>query len=864
MSWPGDPFHKNRFRDVLGAAASPAIERYIGFLQQAQQEHYPNMELHRWQMLAAATILAGQDCFTITATGSGKSFSYQLLTLDNRKSIILVICPLIALMDDQVMSAARLGIKAAAIHAHELDQRPELLTEIRQGEYQIVLAGPEFCVPDDVRWMQLTTDCTFSDNLRCVVVDEAHLCHAWRRFRPTIDGLFRLKNWFRVPFMVMSATMTPYVRAYVHHSLRLPGSTPIIHRPVDRPEIYLCTRIAQHPLETRKDLDFLFQPEMTIMDIVPTIVFTDSRSEVTQLTESFWNRAPAHWFEINPFVFAEISSALSAERRALVIQAVRNGLVKILFATQIAEVGLDFGNIVRVVQWRVPLTLTAAALWQRFGRACRRRGMNGIGILIVQSTLVITPGSQLAVLLEKPGSNKIERIMRLIHTNDAGRNNEATIPLPHGWANAKQPPFEVNPVQVTQSQQRKRRRLDMPMNSQALLMDPSDDSDDDNSEDHDFEGTNELTDSDVSDEASSDDEFNHDIVENPDSTIPDVEEETHDLGPADVQPLHNEDLEEAPAATNDKRHLGICRMILWLVNTQGCIRECMMRYLDEANFQEADYAFPTVPEKPCCDRHTPSNLVNDELHQLLPEYIFGASKIDNVSRSDGNSDRASDSASHHHTPKLPEPSSKQIDAIQTQLRQLRRDIWRALGLMSHYSPYPSFQLLSEEAITMLAKKSASIVAGASDILDLLDIDRNAPAPDPLVDYVDDISRAIKSGWEAAPPLTPKGRGRPRRVTPEIGPPFDINPHADLDHEDVQLALSQAQHARGGQRRAQRQPEGQSSTLRYADETGLHPDVQKLLGKRPKGRPSKAKIEARNAEIANALEQLGLQAESEHP
>jgi hypothetical protein len=56
----------------------------------------------------------------------------------------------------------------------------------------------------------------------------------------------------------------------------------------------------------------------------------------------------------------------------------------------------------------------------------------------------------------------------------------------------------------------------------------------------------------------------------------------------------------------------------------------------------------------------------------------------------------------------------------------------------------------------------------------------------------------------------------------------INPHADLDHEDVQLALSQAQQARGGERRAQRQPEAQSSTLRYADETGLHPDVQKLL------------------------------------
>jgi superfamily II DNA helicase RecQ len=85
-----------------------------------------------------------------------------------------------------------------------------------------------------------------------------------------------------VPYLVLSATMTSYVRGYVHHSLRLSDSTPNIHRPVDRPEIYLSARIAQHPLDSHKDLDFLFQEGMTIEEVVPTIVFADSRAEVCQ------------------------------------------------------------------------------------------------------------------------------------------------------------------------------------------------------------------------------------------------------------------------------------------------------------------------------------------------------------------------------------------------------------------------------------------------------------------------------------------------------------------------------------------------------------------------------------------------------
>jgi superfamily II DNA/RNA helicase len=881
MAWPGEPFHDNRFRDILReAVATPTVERYIGILTQAQQARLPDMDNKRWQVLAAATALAGQDCFTITATGSGKSFCYQLITMHDPGDIVLVICPLVGLMDEQVASAASLGIKAAAIHAEQLVRKPQLLTEIERGGYQIVFAGPKFCVPSDPRWTKLTTECAFSDRLRCVVVDEAHLCHAWRGFRPTIDGLFRMRAWFKVPYLVLSATMTPYVRSYVHHSLRLSGSTPIIHRPVDRPEIYICTRIAQHPMDSHKDLDFLFQDGMGVEDIEPTIVFADSRAEVCKLIGAFWDRAPAHWIKANPFVFAELSTALSPERRSLVIQAVRKGLVRILFATQIAEVGLDFGNIYRVVQWKVPLTLTGTGLWQRFGRACRRRGMRGVGIMIVQPTLVISAGSPLEVFLETPTPRNINQIMSIIHQHDTGGKDtggqsSSKTTLPYAWAKGKQPAFEVNPVKETARIQRKRRRLDMPSGSQALLMELFDESNsDDNSEDDDFDCSDssdddERANSDSNDDDSSDDDQPHPRAEIR-STQPElvgaVSADTEDL-PADDNIDATADGDSEPSLTKGKRVTAVCRMILWLANTPGCLRECMMRYLDEADFDENHYAFPSPLDRPCCDRHTPTDSVDQALAKLLPEYVFRPS--DDASQS-----LSSDSDSEtEREERLPQPSHEQITAIHEQLRLLRRRIWAELGLVTQFSPYPSYQLLSDEAIKLLGKRSASILGGSLELKSILEIETDITAPNPLVRYFDDIKRAIQTGWDAAPPVPQKRRGRPPRAITQFVPPFDVNPHADRATPEVQLALSQIEEAReahgmAGQASQRAVRVGQAGepkqTIRYADESALHPDVKRMIGKRPQGRPSQAKVEQRNQQIAAALAKLGLAEEPLYP
>jgi hypothetical protein len=109
----------------------------------------------------------------------------------------------------------------------------------------------------------------------------------------------------------------------------------------------------------------------------------------------------------------------------------------------------------------------------------------------------------------------------------------------------------------------------------------------------------------------------------------------------------------------------------------------------------------------------------------------------------------------------------------------------------------------------------------------------------------------------------KRRGRPPRAIPEFVPPLDVNPHADRATPEVREVLSQIEDAREAHDKAGQAVEPKQ-TPRYVDESGLHPGVKKLIGKRPKGWPSKAKVDQRNKQIADAIEQLGLAEEPLYP
>ncbi|KAA8893177.1 P-loop containing nucleoside triphosphate hydrolase protein [Sphaerosporella brunnea] len=207
-----------------------------------QQARNLRLREESWQILAGGLFLAGQDVFVITRTGSGKTFCYQGPAMADLDGIILVLCGLINLQEDQVRAAKQNGIKAVALNEGTLSNARGLLDQVSGGAYEVVVVSPEFCSPSNHNWCKMTGSTEFSCRLKGIVVDEAHLIHAWRDFRPAYTNIHQLRIWYpSLPFMVLTATMTPYVRAFVHKSLRLKDGSAMIHRKVDRPEIYLST-----------------------------------------------------------------------------------------------------------------------------------------------------------------------------------------------------------------------------------------------------------------------------------------------------------------------------------------------------------------------------------------------------------------------------------------------------------------------------------------------------------------------------------------------------------------------------------------------------------------------------------------------
>lgn len=139
-----------------------------------------------WQAAAILNALNKKDVFVIAGTGSGKSLVYQALPCFKDNTIILVISPTLALMDDQVRHLAEKGVSTIALTAKLTVEDADLWKRVEDGDYSIVLASPEILLRDGSHFWQVTIrnkGNRFYKQLAAIIVDECHLIWDWREFR---------------------------------------------------------------------------------------------------------------------------------------------------------------------------------------------------------------------------------------------------------------------------------------------------------------------------------------------------------------------------------------------------------------------------------------------------------------------------------------------------------------------------------------------------------------------------------------------------------------------------------------------------------------------------------------------------------
>ena len=91
------------------------------------------------------------------------------------KSIILVVSPLVALMEEQVTRVEALGISAVHVSGTKLKERMKMAKE---GRIQVIFISPEALFSGTV-WKQLLSTDVYRTNLAGMIVDEAHCIKKW-------------------------------------------------------------------------------------------------------------------------------------------------------------------------------------------------------------------------------------------------------------------------------------------------------------------------------------------------------------------------------------------------------------------------------------------------------------------------------------------------------------------------------------------------------------------------------------------------------------------------------------------------------------------------------------------------------------
>lgn len=180
-----------------------------------QYWNYPAFRPLQEEIITAVT--AGKDTFALLPTGGGKSVCYQVPALA-QEGFCLVVSPLIALMQDQVMQLQKRGIEAAFIHSGMSPRQVhDVLDGAARNVFKLLYVAPERLQTESF----LSYACDFQLNL--VAIDEAHCISQWGHdFRPAYRKIDLLRKMFpAVPFLALTASANEQVQADIMEQLQL-------------------------------------------------------------------------------------------------------------------------------------------------------------------------------------------------------------------------------------------------------------------------------------------------------------------------------------------------------------------------------------------------------------------------------------------------------------------------------------------------------------------------------------------------------------------------------------------------------------------------------------------------------------------
>ena len=305
------------------------------------------------------SVLDGKDTLALLPTGGGKSICFQVPAL-MMEGLCLVISPLIALMQDQVVALLQKNIPAVSVHSGlTFYEVKKILQQATHGDYKFLYLSPERLETG------LFKEYLPALNISLLVVDEAHCISQWGYdFRPPYLRIANLRQELPgIPIIALTASATPIVQEDIVKKL-LFTNTQIFRQSFDRPNLsYSCFCVDS---KVNKTIDILNKVSGS------GIVYCSSRKQCKEL---------AYLLKLQNISADYYHAGLSQELRIEKQLAWISNQTRVIVCTNAFGMGIDKPDVRAVIHFDTPDCLEN--YYQEAGRA-GRDGNKSFAVLVYQ------------------------------------------------------------------------------------------------------------------------------------------------------------------------------------------------------------------------------------------------------------------------------------------------------------------------------------------------------------------------------------------------------------------------------------------------------------------------------------------------